>query len=170
MSNALKTSRFAGIAFTMVFSSANACVSPPAEQRAPIDVLIAGANTIVLARATSASITGSFEATDVLQPIRQISGVPIAKLEIAGYPRTKWTKGRMEWNFHDHSDEVFWKDDWAARVTNSVDCELHPSFTIGGTYLVFLSQVPHIKGFERIENQSTDKSLKYVESKVLRQH
>ena len=154
----------------MTIFDARACVAPPARQHAPIDELIASADTIVLAKPTGAVTLSPYRVVYTLEAVSMVSGKAVSRFEIVGFRRGRRNKGLSEWNFEDHTAKVFWEDDWAARVTNSVDCELHPSFTIGGTYLVFLSQVPHIKGFERIENQSTDQWLKYVESKVLRQH
>ena len=160
----MSISRIAVAALAMLFVDAHACVMPPAEQHAPINELIASAHTIVLAKATGAVTPRSFETVYTLETINNVSGEAVSRFEITGYSRGRRNKGLAEWNFNDHTAKVFWEDDWAGRVFNSTDCKLHPSFAVGGIYLVFLGTVPHVKGFERIHDPSKDQWLKYVQT------
>lgn len=156
--------RVAVAAIAMAFFDAYACVTPPVEQHAPIDELIAAADTVVLAKAKGAVAIGSFRSAYTLETISVVSGKAVSRFEIIGLSRNSLNKGSAEWNFEDHTAKVFWEDDWAGRVFNFPDCKLYPSFAIGGTYLVFLGEVPHVKGFERIHDQSKDQWLKYVQA------
>ncbi|HEY5970965.1 MAG TPA: hypothetical protein VIT22_03160 [Pseudoxanthomonas sp.] len=160
----------AGQAFPLLLllavASADACVTPPADQHAPVDVLITSAESIVLAKATGATQSGDYRSVYTLEPIRQIAGASAARFEIVGYSNRDGRKGRSDWTFNNHVDKVFWEDDWAGRVVNSTDCKLYPPFQVGGVYLVFFGATPHVKGFERILDQTNDKWLHYVEAKA----
>lgn len=156
--------RIALAAMTMIFFDARACVIPPAAQHAPIDELIASADAIVLAKPTGAVRLSPYRVAYTLEAVSMVSGEAMSRFEIIGRPRDRRNKGLAEWNFEDHTAKVFWEDDWAGRVFNFPDCKLYPSFAIGGTYLVFLGNVPHVKGFERIHDLSKDQWLKYVQT------
>lgn len=156
--------RIALAAMAMIFFDARACVAPPAEQHAPIDELIASADTIVLAKPTGAVRLSPYRVAYTLEAVSMVSGKAVSRFEIIGRPRDGRSKGLAEWNFEDHTAKVFWEDDWAGSVFNHPDCKLYPSFALGGTYLVFLGDVPHVKGFERIHDPSKDQWLKYVQA------
>ncbi len=148
----------------MTIFDARACVAPPARQHAPIDELIASADTIVLAKPTGAVTLSPYRVVYTLEAVSMVSGKAVSRFEIIGSRRGRRNKGLTEWNFEDHKAKVFWEDDWAGSVFNHPDCRLYPSFAIGGTYLVFLDDVPHVKGFERIHDPSKDQWLKYVQA------
>ena len=147
-------------------ANADACLTPPFDQHAPVDVLISSAESIVLAKAIGATQLGNFQSRYTLESIRQIAGTTKARFEVTGWSNRRGMKGRSDWTFNNHSDKVFWDDDWAGRVVNSTDCKLYPPFQVGGVYLVFFGKTPHVKGFERILDPTNDKWLQYVETKA----
>ncbi len=54
-----------------------------------------------------------------------------------------------------------------ARLDNEQDCEIHPSFAVGQTYLMFIDKPYHRKSFELImrtngNSLTQDKWLQYV--------
>ena len=70
--------------------------------------------------------------------------------------------------FDDHQDPDFWNTP-RGRCVHDTDCRIHPSFSTGSTYLIFLDGGDHQKGFEKInktEGEKKDKWLAWVEQAV----
>ena len=146
----------------------SACFAPPAQQLVPPDELIARTQNIVLAKVVEAEVQGdAYEVTYTFKTIRSLKGSASETFQIAGYPAI-W-EGANE-NFNHHSDEEFWSKS-SGRLSSDTDCEIHPEFSVGGTYLVFLDKPYHRKSFEIIvrtggKADMRDKWLQYVESRV----
>jgi hypothetical protein len=60
----------------------------------------------------------------------------------------KPSSDRTEYDFDHHRDADFWGRD--GRTVNDADCEIYPSFELGGRYLIFRDPPYHWKSFERI--------------------
>ena len=155
----------AGVALLLFALDGQACVLPSAEQRVAVDELLVRTHRIVLAEATEEAPKNAFTSVYTLKMVRQISGPSLSRFDIVGSPRRAAHGDR---HFNNHSDEVFWKDNWAGRVTHSTDCKLYPSFEKGGLYLVFIDEPYHVKGFERILDQRQDKWLDFVQRRIKR--
>ena len=142
----------------LLFSSslALACEVPPAEQNTSDDELISRTKNIVLARVMSAQLQENGSVLYKLKTQETIKGKAEEAFEIVGGPL--W-EGSME-HFEHHSIK-------GARLSNAPDCEIHPSFAVGQTYLLFLDKPYHRKSFEFIIRTGgspiiQDKWLQYV--------
>jgi hypothetical protein len=151
----------------VLFSNSSiSCDEQPASQVASPDELISRTSQIVLAKAVSALANQNNEVTYRFITIKVLKGKAVEKFEILGHPLLE---GDLH-NFDHHNSEEFWKE-YGGRVSGHTDCEIHPGFSVGGTYLIFLSKPYHIKSFENIfrangNNKTKDKWLFYVEEKL----
>jgi hypothetical protein len=145
-----------------------ACYAPPAQQLVPPDELIARTQNIVLARAIRGEAKeDDYEVSYTFRTIKILKGSALDTFEIMGRPAI--FEGWNE-NFDHHFHKDFWSVS-AGRLSNEPDCRIHPVFSVGGTYLMFLDQPYHRKSFEIIlrpegEADIRDKWLQYVESRV----
>lgn len=150
--------------FSLNLTSAIACEIPPPEQTTPATELVKRTKTIVLARVISAEYkTNSVDYT--FQTISALKGTPPSKFIISGEPLI-W--GDRLTDYNQHTDERFWGNHFG-RSPNDTDCEIHPSFSVGAIFLVFLEQPYHIKSFEliiRTHGDQKDVWLKWVEDQV----
>ena len=153
--------------FLLAFSfPAFACFVAPSEQRTSPDDLIDRTKEIVLAKVIAAETqSDSYGVTYTFQAVRYLKGQGGDRFQISGYPSI-WEGDNQR--FDDHKDTVFWSNN-RGRSPNDTDCEIHPTFSVGGTYLVFLDQPYHVKSFELIirthgDDDTRDKWLQYVES------
>jgi hypothetical protein len=181
----------------MLFSfDANACSLAPAHHKVSPDELISRTKNIVLARVIKA---------DYLEPPKvdkdgKINGVDefeyIINNEIYSvkyiFEVLDLIKGESQKffifnayilmddaslnHFDRHGQEIFWENNSVGRTQRSSDCELHPSFSVGFVYLMFLDSPYSFKSFELIRNYKSDdgpnykdKWLAYVEAKVAEQ-
>jgi hypothetical protein len=151
-----------------VFSQGSfSCDEQPASHSVNPDELISRTSQIVLAKAASALINKKGnEVSYRFKTIRMLKGKPVKKFEILGHPLFE---GGLQ-NFDHHKSEEFWKE-YGGRVDGGTDCEIHPGFSVGGLYLVFLDKPYHKKGFESIfhisgNSETKDKWLFYVEEKL----
>jgi hypothetical protein len=148
---------------------AAACYSAPQEQVTPADELIARSSRIVLAKVMRAE-TGPGDRYDVTYSFRAerwLRGKGAATFEIVGHP-ADWEGATT--TFDHHADPAFWEDA-EGRLSHDTDCVIHPSFVVGGTYLVFLDAPYHNKSFEQVtrthgDADTRDEWLQYVEDKV----
>jgi hypothetical protein len=144
------------------------CFAPPAEQITAPDELIQRTENIVLAGVIEAkSPLGTYEVTYTFQTVRALKGDVPGEFQITGYP-AMWEGSNR--NFDHHNDEAFWSSG-LGRSPNDTDCVIHPTFAVGGTYLVFLGQPYHAKSFEAIirthgDSEKRDKWLQYVEART----
>ena len=150
-------------ALTVCATDAAACYTPPAEQHVSPDDLIARTKNIVLAAVTSAQLTHGGEVLYTFRRVKALAGRADETFSLTGQAAI-W-EGSNE-TFNNHSDPVFWKG--RGRTPNDTDCRIHPSFAVGGTYLLFLDEPYHIKSFELIirtngDKETKDKWLQFVE-------
>ncbi len=54
-----------------------------------------------------------------------------------------------ETDFDSHRDRLFW-DKMVTRQGNGPDCRMHPRFSVGMEYLIFIDEPYHWRSFERI--------------------
>ena len=144
------------------------CFAPPPEQVTAPEDLIQRTENIVLAEVIEAkSPLGTYEVTYTFQTVRTLKGDVSGEFQITGYPSIGEGSNR---NFDHHNDEGFWSSG-AGRSPNHTDCAIHPTFSVGGTYLVFLDHPYHVKSFEAIirthgDSEKRDKWLRYVETRT----
>jgi hypothetical protein len=144
------------------------CFQPPAEQRTAPDELISRTNNIVLARVIAAKdVHDSYGVSYTFKTVRTLKGKAPSQFQISGHPAIWEGENRR---FNDHSDKEFWSNG-VGRSLNDTDCQIHPTFAVGGTYLVFLDQPYHVKSFEIIVRTNgnadvRDKWLQYVDSRT----
>jgi hypothetical protein len=162
--------KLAGVLISFVFvTDCLACYVPPPEQHVPPKELMARTQNIVLAQVTSAELVRDYEVLYTFKRITNLSGATKDTFQLLGYPAI-W-EGENS-NFNHHFDPAFWSDT-RGRTPNDTDCQIHPSFSVGGTYLLFLDKPYHVKSFEIIIRTNGDKStkdkwLQYVENNVRR--
>jgi hypothetical protein len=164
----MQLKRFFAILLFLSPFSVFACFAPPAQQLVPPDELIARTQNIVLAKAIKGEATeDAYNVSYTFRTIKVLKGNALDTFEIMGRPAIfdGWND-----NFDHHFGEDFWSAS-AGRLSNEPDCKIHPMFSVGGTYLMFLDQPYHRKSFEiilRTEGKADvrDKWLQYVESRV----
>jgi hypothetical protein len=144
---------------------AMACHVPPPEQRVPPKELIGRTKNIALAQVVKAEVLRGTEVRYTFNRIKSISGSPAETFTIVG---RALVDGELT-TFGNHTERLFWSS--VGRSTNDTDCQIYPTFVVGGTYLVFLDRPYHVKSFEQIvrthgDKQSKDKWLQYVEDNV----
>jgi hypothetical protein len=152
------------IFLALVCGQSLACYVPPAEQIVTPQALLASAKTVVLARATKGEWMNNGAVRYYFAVERQFAGGPIATFDLVGATAPG---GGGDETYSHHHDGRFWQAQFG-RLPNDTDCEIHPDFVIGGTYLIFLNQPYTRKSFERIvrvgrDSQTKDKWLAYVE-------
>ena len=166
------------------------CYVQPPQQYVPADELIKRTENIVLAKAVKAEFIpypqiSPFVYNDKGQltvapgldgdhdPIKYtfsimetIKGKHTNEISLEGFHERKETIKNKDYH---HKEEEFWKDN-AGRLYNAPDCQIHPSFVLGGIYLLFLDEPYHRKSFELIgymdKHIPEDKWLAYVKEKV----
>lgn len=142
------------IFFLFSFGKIFACMHPPFEYHAPYYELIERTNNIVLAQVidvqfpNDSSIIYRFETIEVLRGQRNLNNFSLK------YPLEQWNQLIKEEttdnDFDLHRSNRFW-DLRASRTIMGSDCILYPHFTEGYTYLVFLGDQDHSKGYEVIK-------------------
>lgn len=144
-----------------------ACFVPPAEQLVDPEVLIKRTNNIVLATVRSAEMKGDgYEIQYTFETEEVFKGSAKSKFNLIG--STLYEGGLRL--FNNHQEEQFWENS-GGREFNDTDCQIHPAFAVGATYLLFLDKPYHRKSFERIvhingENNVNDKWLVFVQSQI----
>ena len=144
------------------------CYTPPPEQLTAPEQLIERTERIVLAKVVEAKVTSdSYNILYTFETVRSLKGRVPNRFELPGYPAI-WEGDNRR--FNDHTDDRFWVAH-GGRSSNDTDCQIHPSFSVGGTYLVFLDKPYHVKSFEIIIRthggpDKQDKWLQYVERRA----
>jgi len=141
------------------------CEVQPPEQYTPPDDLISRTNNIVLAKVVGAEMqSDGYSVLYTFQIVERLKGQIADRFQISGYPSIWEGENRR---FNDHSDKEFWLNS-GGRSANDTDCQIHPTFSVGGIYLVFIDRPYHVKSFEIIirTHGDKDKWLQYVESHI----
>lgn len=69
-----------------------------------------------------------------------------------------------ETDFDGHRDRLFW-DKMVTRQENGPDCRMHPRFSVGVVYLIFMDETYHWRSFERIIGED-DRWLSAVRNSI----
>ena len=153
-----------GLLLLLMASPAYSCFIAPEHLAATPDELISRTETISLATVVRAEASGN-DIVYTLRTVQPVKGSPESEFRITGeallYPM-------QSENFNNHTDQAFWSSR-IGRVTMHPDCKVHPSFSVGATYLAFLDQPYHTKSFEIINvvrGERQDRWLKYVLDRV----
>jgi len=153
-----------GLLLLFIASPAYSCFVAPEHLAATADELINRTEEISLATVVRAEVSGD-DIVYTFRTVQSVKGHPQSEFQVTGeallYPM-------QAENFNNHTDEVFW-DSKIGRITMHPDCKVHPSFSVGATYLAFLDQPYHTKSFEIINivrGERQDKWLKYVLDRV----
>ena len=163
----MKTPLALHLAIIVSTATAFACSAPPEEQLSPATELVQRTPTIVLARVTKVERgeRGIYHYT--FKSEKTLKGKPADTFIIDG-----WSPEFSEpaETFDDHTKDDFWKDN-GGRCHNSSDCQIHPAFTAGAAYLIFLEAPYHRKSFELIAHSEglpevRDKWLTWVEEQA----
>ena len=140
---------------------ASACFISPKHFSATPDQLVDRTSNIVLATVIRAEVSGQ-EVVYTFTTLRTIKGKSKKEFQLRGesslYPA-------QSDDFDRHEKKEFWSYNGMGRLTMDTDCKVHPSFSVGGTYLAFLDQPFHSKSFELIHattGNREDRWLKYV--------
>jgi hypothetical protein len=158
---------FSVVLFMAAALEASACMVSPAIQSVPHDKLIERSNTIVLAKAAKFEAMANGEVRYFFEVKNNIAGNTPKKFEVIGFP--EMLPGDLN-HFNHHNDKQFWKTP-LGRMAHDTDCQIHPAFSVGREYLVFLDTPYHNKSFELIirstgDRSKKDKWLQYVEDKI----
>lgn len=174
------------LALVLYCSEAIACIGVPLEVRTHPDELIERTPTIIFALVVSAhwqNNLAGFELPSIedyeFPANAQLANyqIDVPRVEYSFYP-LKTLKGEApevfklngdivrETSFtsHDnHSDNFITNSE--GRIVH-MSCKIIPSFVVGGTYLLFLDDKQHIKGYEYIPDYFNDEWFKYVDKKT----
>jgi hypothetical protein len=126
---------------------AAACTSPPKHLTVPHTELVKRAPRIALARFEKGGAKSPplFRTSEVLKgkvpPTFRLAAADVSS------PSFKDPPGA---DFGGHRDASFWETR-DTRESNGADCQMHPRFELGATYLIFLDPPYHWRAFERID-------------------
>jgi len=147
-----------------------ACFSTPQEQIVADEELISRTKTIVLATVIKAELTEDNQNSVRFHftKVRTLKGDSPQHFTIDG---DSAAHGDPLDDFYGHSKPSFWESG-GGRSWHDTDCAIHPTFAVGGTFLIFLDKPYHRKSFELILRspdaapEVQDKWLKWVESHI----
>lgn len=142
-----------------------ACTVTPAYQTVPKEELMERTKTIALAKAVKEEALPGGRMKYTFKTERSVKGAADAEFTIEGSAREP---GNEPGTFNDHQDPSFWETA-RGRSVHDTDCRIHPSFTVGEIYLIFLDGTYHQKSFEKIERtdgEKKDKWLAWVEEQA----
>ena len=140
---------------------ASACFVGPKHLSATPGQLVDRTPNIALATVIRAEVSGQ-EVVYTFQTLKTIKGEPRREFQLRGEPSLYPAQSD---DFERHGKKEFWSYNTMGRLTMDTDCKVHPSFSVGGTYLAFLDLPFHSKSFELIHvttGDQQDKWLKYV--------
>jgi len=145
-----------------------ACFATPQEQVVPAEDLVKRTARIALAKVVEARLDpDSGQVVYSFTTEQAIKGAPDKSFSITGYP----LEAEVDLlTFDHHRSEEFWEGG-RGRCYHDTDCQIHPAFAVGSTYLIFLDKPYHQKSFEWIqmfgtEPEKRDKWLSWVEKTV----
>jgi len=141
---------------------AAACRRPPRGQLIGVDEHIMRAGDVSVARVVSATPGKGWVEYRFLV-LQRLAGPELYTFTVLG-----GAPSSHDSSFDNHSDPAFWKHG-GGRVMNSSDCLIHPSFVLGGTYLVFQGRPATWRNFEKIDVvdgkvNENDRWLAYVKT------
>jgi hypothetical protein len=131
---------------SIFWTSSFACYVPPAEQVVTPAQQLAASQDVTLARVISAEPMSDLNVRFRFEVIQRFSGIQRSNFEITGRASID---AAGDQSFNNHTDPNFWKG--YGRTTNDTDCQIHPDFSLGKVYLIFLNQPYTRKSFELIE-------------------
>lgn len=143
------------------------CFIPPSHQLMGVNEQIMGASDISVARVAGATLLENGGVRYDFVVHKRLRGPYRARFSMA--VRANPPAGIRQLS-EDHSDQEFWQP-YGGRMSNGSDCELHPVFTVGETYLVFYGPPVTRRSFERIRTvggqpSKDDRWLSYVEQRL----
>ncbi|ALK95495.1 hypothetical protein AB595_21050 [Massilia sp. WF1] len=155
-----------GLAFALLALHAavsQACYSPPAAQLIGVDEQLAQAKDIALAQVIGATPLGGRTVEYRFLVLEQLAGPAQNVFTMVGRAATP---ADQDGSFDSHRAPAFWARG-GGRTMNEGDCEIHPGFVVGNTYLVFRGSAPTWRSFEKIDMAGSivdhdDKWLAYV--------
>lgn len=155
------------VAAALWSGSGHACYTPPSHQLMGVNEQIAQATDVSLATVAGAALLENGKVRYDFVVRKRLIGPYRAHFSMAvrANPPPE-SRGLSE----DHSDQAFWERG-GGRLTNDSDCQIHPVFTVGDTYLVFYGPPLTRRSFEHIHmvgNQpfKDDKWMNYVERRL----
>lgn len=148
-------------------AASQACWAPPQGQLIAASELVRQATDVAVAQVISATPLNDYETEYSLIVLEQLAGPARKVITVTGSPARQ---AGQDSTFDDHKDFRFWAHG-GGRTMNGSDCVIHPSFTIGASYLVFEGAPSTWRNFERIGmvdgavNQD-DQWLAYVKARL----
>jgi len=149
----------------LVAMPARACRVPPASQLISPEAQVAMAGDVTLATVTGVTPTADGATSYQFVVQRRLSGVGDTTFSVAG---AGVSMRDLPGSGDGHADPVFWQRG-GGRVMNDTDCEIHPSFEVGATYLIFSGRAPTRRSFERIDMRddgASDRWLAFVAERL----
>ena len=145
------------LALLSAHDPALACWAPPEQQLMSAEEQVALATDAAVARVVSA-VPGAMSSVDYTFVVTErLAGPARPVFTITGGP---YRESAVERDFDRHTDPAFWRRG-GGRAMNDPDCEIHPSFEVGATYLVFAAPPFTRRSVERIDGPD-DRWLAFV--------
>lgn len=155
------------LALALPAAASQACRAPPQGQLIAASDLVRQATDVAVAQVISATPLNDHETEYGLIVLEQLAGPARKRITVRGGPARQ---AGQDGTFDDHREFRFWARG-GGRTMNGSDCVIHPSFTIGASYLVFEGAPSTRRNFERIGmvdgavNQD-DQWLAYVKARL----
>jgi hypothetical protein len=151
-------------------AACQACYAPPQAQSIGPDEQLQQATDVALARVTDArqigaTVQGTKIVAYLFRVLERLAGSGREEFTLQGWAR----EGQdSDTTFNDHAHPAFWSRG-GGRTRNDMDCAIHPSFTVGASYLVFLGSPATWRSYERIDMRGgamypADKWLAHVKA------
>jgi hypothetical protein len=151
------------LAFSLFAKPGFACYTPPDEQDVTPAELLANSRDVALARVVAAEPLALGNVRYTFEVIQRFAGQERHTFELLGdASNDKWD----DLTFDEHTDPRFWGR--GGRSSSSADCQIHPTFSVGKAYLIFLDEPYTRKSFELInqiigDSRARDQWLTYVQ-------
>lgn len=153
----------------LLVQDAWACRVPPANQLMGVDEQIALASDVSLAQVVAATPLEGNVVEYRFVVLQRLAGPVQRTFTLRG---RAGSGERESTSFERHTAPAFWQRG-GGRTMNGADCAIHPVFTVGDSYLVFLNSPWTWRSFERIEAvdgavDEGDRWLAYVRAGLAR--
>ncbi|MEO7578361.1 MAG: hypothetical protein ABIT83_12190 [Massilia sp.] len=164
----ITSSRLArSLAFLALIAAAapcRACWAPPKEQVIGVDEQLMLATQVVVAKVIGKKTTDDGTENEFLVQ-KWVAGSGRDFFTVSGSDHDD-----QDSSFHHHEDQAFWRHG-GGKLFNDTDCEIHPSFILGASYLAFVGQPFNRRSFEKLDIvdgqiDARDMWLQYVERKL----
>ncbi len=129
----------------------HACVVPDPQTVQHHVQLVDRTRSIVLAKAIGAESVGDKTTVYRFVALEILKGDVDQKFSLR--VKYRYSPYQTQDDFDGHSAAEFW-DKTIGRITIAPDCNIYPAFIEGNTYLLFLTEPFHVRGFERIRVES----------------